>query len=596
MKKVIILCLFLLLILSSFYSLFKEERFVVSDKVVFDNIDSITQSDVDYLAEYVNSLWLGDVDVSFNADDFVFDDNLFLFYVAPRFEGRRLGEFWAFGDDMKGVLSSAAVKAREEFSDAEYLEVSVGYDLEKYDLEDEGLRRRLEDNVHRGIYGLYIKYGDVSAFYSPTYILASNRSNERLIDIFCNEHGISEEEFYNKAEMYSFKAIQLFFFLGEDYRGYLAKRGSLLVEMDSVNRESVLDTYYLAGSWLYNNVHEGGRMTYKYWPSSATESTANNAIRQWMATVALIRYGVNEGDEDIIALAEKNIDYNLNDMYFKEGGLGLIYCRDQVKLGAVALAALAIFEHPHREKWREEELSLKRTIDFLWQEDGSLVSFYIPEGDMRFQNFYPGEALLYLAYLYDKERDEEVLYKFMKSFEYYRDWHLLPENRNPAFVPWHTQAYYIMWGVTKDERLKEFIFEMNDWLLSVQQWDDVYYRDTKGRFYDPTRPFGPPHSSATGVYLEGLIDAFLLAKKTGEWERAENYKKAINRGLRSVMQLQFKDDVDMYYVSPSMLKYVKGGIKTTVYNNEIRCDNVQHNFMAILKILDGFKEEDFKVY
>ena len=135
---------------------------------------------------------------------------------------------------------------------------------------------------------------------------------------------------------------------------------------------------------------------------------------------------------------------------------------------------------------------------------------------------------------------------------------------------------------------------MNDWLLSIQQSEvNVVYRDTAGRFYDPTRPFGPPHSSATGVYLEGLTDAFRLARQTGDNKRMDAYRIALMRGLRSVMQLQFIDEIDMFYISESKRKYVRGGIRTTVYDNQIRCDNVQHNLMAILKILDAFEEDDY---
>ncbi|MGM0652959.1 MAG: hypothetical protein ACQES4_09315, partial [Bacillota bacterium] len=65
---------------------------------------------------------------------------------------------------------------------------------------------------------------------------------------------------------------------------------------------------------------------------------------------------------------------------------------------------------------------------------------------------------------------------------------------------------------------------------------------------------------------------------------------------RSVMQLQFADEVDMFYISQPMRPYVEGGIRTTVYDNEIRCDNVQHNYMALLKILDVFDKDDFGRY
>ena len=51
------------------------------------------------------------------------------------------------------------------------------------------------------------------------------------------------------------------------------------------------------------------------------------------------------------------------------------------------------------------------------------------------------------------------------------------------------------------------------------------------------------------------------------------------------MQLQFADDIDMFYVSKR--DRVFGGLRTTVYDNQIRCDNVQHTLMATLKILES---------
>ena len=212
------------------------------------------------------------------------------------------------------------------------------------------------------------------------------------------------------------------------------------------------------------------------------------------------------------------------------------------------------------------------------------------------QNFYPGETLLLWAKLYEESHESELLDRFIKSFEYYKAWHLDKSNRNPAFIPWHTQAYYIIWQITQNEQLKQFIFEMNDWLLDMQQWgDNLQYCDIGGRFYNPRRPYGPPHSSATGVYLEGLINAYNLALETGDKERAENYRKVIVRGIRSVAQLQYQDEVDMFYVSKKKRNYVKGGIRTTVYDNQIRCDNVQHNLLALYKILNSFNEDDYNL-
>jgi hypothetical protein len=58
------------------------------------------------------------------------------------------------------------------------------------------------------------------------------------------------------------------------------------------------------------------------------------------------------------------------------------------------------------------------------------------------------------------------------------------------------------------------------------------------------------------------------------------------------MQLTFLDDVDLYYVYQK--DKVLGGVRETVYDNEIRVDNIQHNLMAILKILRDFESDDYR--
>jgi hypothetical protein len=180
----------------------------------------------------------------------------------------------------------------------------------------------------------------------------------------------------------------------------------------------------------------------------------------------------------------------------------------------------------------------------------------------------------------------------MASFRYYRDWHR--EQRNPAFVPWHTMAYEKVWNLTGDAALRDFVFEMNDWLLEMQQWEDAPADDVAGRFYNPDRPdYGPPHASSDGVYLEGLIASYRLAVGVEDDDRAESYRTAIARVTRNLMQLQFADEIDMYYVSQQ--DRVRGGLRTTVYDNRIRVDNVQHGLMGVLDVLDAFAPADYRI-
>ncbi len=343
----------------------------------------------------------------------------------------------------------------------------------------------------------------------------------------------------------------------------------------------------LGAEWLINNTQQDGRLVYMYWPSAGKESGGNNMIRQWMATLAMEQVAARITDRSMWGLIASNIGYNLDHFYREQDGLGLIDYRGEVSLGSVALAALALREHPGRERWAKQRAALEATVMSLWNEDGSFRTFFEPKSRADQQNYYPGEALVLWATIIAETHDRALLDKFMKSFRYYRAWHLSGKNRNPAFVPWHTQAYATVWKLTRDTELRDFIFEMNDWLLKVEQPDDVSTPpDAAGRFYDPLGRFGPPHASSDGVYLEGLAEAYRLALAVDDKRRANRYRAAMLKGFRHVLQLQFADETDMYYVPDDQRIHVRGGIRTATYDNRIRCDNVQHNVIALIKAIE----------
>ena len=184
---------------------------------------------------------------------------------------------------------------------------------------------------------------------------------------------------------------------------------------------------------------------------------------------------------------------------------------------------------------------------------------------------------------------------YMRSAKHYRKFY--KATPSPAFIPWHTQAHVLALETIKEPKdakeLTKFVFEMNDWLVDLQQWDGVPYVDMAGRFYDPKRKqLGNAHASATGVYLEGLIDAFELARRKNDAKRADRYRLTILRGLRNLMQLQFRSPEDMFYVTDK--DRVFGGIRTEVYDSRIRVDNVQHALMGTQRILGRFSEPSFK--
>jgi hypothetical protein len=247
------------------------------------------------------------------------------------------------------------------------------------------------------------------------------------------------------------------------------------------------------------------------------------------------------------------------------------------------MAALAIYEQEGRSGPHHGQLAmLLKGIDSLWQDNGAFRTFHFPRERNDNQNFYPGEALCLWARLLRDDTDPDLLCRFLKSFGHYRAFHRTAPN--PAFIPWHTQAYCEVYKITGTNDLSDFIFEMNDWLLGMQQCAGAPCPDFVGRFYDPDhREFGPPHASSTAVYLEGLIDAFGLASSVGDAARANKYAQAIRLGVLNLRTLQFDETLQAVFRAP--LETYLGALRTNPYDCLVRVDNVQHALAALTKYL-----------
>ncbi|MGE0667617.1 MAG: hypothetical protein AB7O49_13755 [Sphingomonadales bacterium] len=517
--------------------------------------------------------------------------------VAVVSRGQVVRQTWIRDGTVMEAITAALTQFRgqmsaEERAGVDTVELFLGHSFRKIALDD--YDEQIFAAHHRGIRGLEITYNDRTALHSPIEVLRRNVTADRLVRDFATAAGTDRPTLVQKAVFNVFDGEQVLVRVGSQPQGILMERGNAYVRPEDVTARSVLEAARLAGDWLAANVATSGELPYGFRPSELKPLEGANRVRQWMATIALERAALPRLDPAIWELAERNLAFNLASTYRQEGELGVITGpSNEVSLGSVALAALAIAESHAGGRYAAEQAALGATIDRLHEPGGAFRTFLRPAARTDNQNFYPGEALLYWAALYEKYPDPALLDRFMASFRHYRQMHR--DHRNPAFIGWHSQAYYRMWRATGDTALRDFVFEMNDWLVGLQQWGiPTEYRDLMGRFYAPGAGYGPPHASSTGIYMEGLVDAFRLARESGDAKRAETYRIAILRGLRDVLQLQFADEVDMFYVPPGFQPFVKGGIRTTGYDSVIRIDNVQHNLMAMLNVLQAFRPADYK--
>lgn len=516
-------------------------------------------------------------------------------FVGLRRKGALEQAVWMQAENQKLAIERALAQAREQldaeaFDAIETIELLLTHRFKPVNLRNKDQRFQLMSNVFRGMRGIECGFSGQFHYLGPTVMLEHGMKWVEALEAMRERLNVSKETFESsRVSIRRFDSAQILVKLAKKETVQLF-RGFRVIPVSEVDRAGVERLQEYLGNFLYNNVQEDGRLVYFYEPGLGKEADVpNNMIRQWMATIAMSRTAHYRGhDPALYEIVERNIRFNLRNFYRATGSLGLIEYGNMVKLGAVALAAIALVEHPT--EFARPERKLYNLIEHLWTPSGKFECFFKPKGRDLAHNFYPGEAMLAWSYRLERKLDEKLLAKFMTSYRYYRKWHL--ENRNPAFIPWHTQAYYKVYRKTNDEELVDWIFEMNDWLIAeMQQWDEVMFPDAMGRFYNPNKGYGPPHASSTGVYMEGIIDAFVLARERGDEERRERYRVSLIRGLRSCMQLTFWDDTDMFYVKDP--DRTRGGVRTTVYHPLIRVDNVQHNLMAILKVLENFEDDDF---
>ena len=438
-------------------------------------------------------------------------------------------------------------------------------------------------NRARGRIGMEIACGSEVERLAPTRMLAANLGFSRALERFLEQRDMAPKEFAKRGSLRAFSARQ-FLLSGEGREEAELFRGQSVVPPEpAAGEDRAADLADGIGRWMLHNLGSDGSLPYKYWPSRGEESPADNAIRRFLASLALARLGQLRGDAAIRDAARRNLRSNLARYFQPLGdGRGAIVEETGAKLGAAALAALAILESPAAGEFGTELAMLTAGVNSLAHDELGFQTFFFPaERDGQNWNFYSGEALLFWAEaLRRRVPGAPSPQECEAAFARCRDRHR--RARNPAFIPWHTQACTSLFEQTGHADYAGFVFEMNDWLLPMQQWDGLA-EDLRGRFYDPLRPdFGPPHAASTGAYLEGFADAAALARARGDGGRAAAYGRVIGRGLRSLRQLQFRSAKDAFYVRQR--RRVMGALRVEAYDNTIRIDSAAHALAAAVKL------------
>ena len=298
-----------------------------------------------------------------------------------------------------GEITLTDIRRKVEARADEVVEVCAARDFRPVDPTDFS---RVFVQRKRGILGMELEFGKHTVRLAPTRMVASNLSFERALEQFLARAAISRSEFLANGRLRSFSARQ--YLLPGGSNGGVEKlfRGSTTVSASlPADENRAADLANGIERWMTANLAPDGSIPYKYWPSRGAEreSPADNAIRRFLASWSLARLGEVRENAGIRDVARRNLRYNL-DRYFRTlgDGRGAIVEATGAKLGASAIAGLAILDSPVPEKFLDELTMLAAGIESLAHEElGFRTFFFPPERDGQNWNFYSGEALLFWA-------------------------------------------------------------------------------------------------------------------------------------------------------------------------------------------------------
>jgi hypothetical protein len=318
-----------------------------------------------------------------------------------------------------------------------------------------------------------------------------------------------------------------------------------------------------AGEWFVNNQDEDF-LHYIYDPLTETYEEEGEELRAMASWWAITELAIETDDEDLWLLAEKGRDYFSQFFVENEDGTIVDFNDNKDKTGYNAFGLLALMNLDADEDLLNE---LASALVGQQEESGRINTLFNKTSSSN-QDYFPGETMLALMHLYNDTGITAYKATVSQGFEYYA-YTYWPENQNTAFVPWQTQAYYYYYLDTKDPRVLEFIYEINDYMVNR------YADDESCTVFDHP-------GNVTAVFTEGMNKAYLLALEDGDEARIQCYGQFIIQGLERVMELQYP----LEGVDPASLPIAShGGFIINEGNHQMRVDQNQHGVMAMLGAL-----------
>lgn len=434
----------------------------------------------------------------------------------------------------------------------------------------------LQSQMERGVHALELERNNKTAFMRESLPIEKNSSVTRTLERLC---GLGKWD----KNCYKLPEAKLFLLDTESFlanrRGDVARleRANPSLSTDDITQNLVTERLALAERWFNMTENAEGMLEYQYSPRRDKYSSDNNDIRQLATLWSMAELSRFRASGSLLPMVRRTIAHYLDHAVCDASDCHLL-TPDDSKDPSIALNAFMLLtlitspDYPEAAIWSKK---LAETILRQQRENGSYKIFFNDKDDSGL-DYYPGEAMLALMKYHMQSNNEDILRSVERAFPFYRTY--WRDNKTTAFIPWHSQAYLLLYRETKDPEIPPFVFEMNDWLIANHQVSASPYPDLLGGFRRPTP------GCSTSAYLEGLNDAYALAVETGDRLHEEKYRTAILSATRFLLTTQYTPENSYYLVNPAR---AIGGFRTSLTNSIQRIDHTQHAVRALMKLIDN---------
>lgn len=357
----------------------------------------------------------------------------------------------------------------------------------------------------------------------------------------------------------------------------------LAATREDVTRARLTAAARSGGDYLVRVQRPDGSFHYYYNAAEDRfEQRTYNIVRHAGTAISLLELYSSTRDLRFLNAGRRAVRF-LETRFRPAPGRDAMYVLDfdaKAKLGANGLALLALtklLDLDPKSTARAKAQRLANLILMLQRKDGSFHTRYRlrpndPPGIASL--YYPGEAILGLARLYDVTRDKRVLAAARRGADSLiasqRAMHTLPPDA------WLMQALEALYNIGHEKSYAEHALALAAAMVAEQYTDE----DTEG--YAGGFGPGPPRVTPAASRAEGLVAAYRIAQSTGD-ARASSIATALKASARFQLTKQFTSENNASARNPAR---AAGGFFEGSTASWVRIDFVQHNISSLLSIAE----------